>query len=151
MTRRNIARIVRVSTAIGLVLTAVLLAACSTQAAAPATGGGTESVPASAQPATPPTIKVLSPTDGDEVPAGDVTVKVEAANLKFTMPSNKNVAGEGHLHVTLDDRPFIMSVEPSVKIENVSPGTHKLVAELVQNNTDSLDPPVKQEITFVAK
>ena len=67
------------------------------------------------------------------------------------MPSNTLVAGEGHLHVTLDDEPFKMSTTPDYVYEGVTPGEHKLEVELVQNDTKSFSPPVKQELTFVAK
>jgi hypothetical protein len=33
----------------------------------------------------------------------------------------------------------------------VAPGAHTLKAELVQNDTKSFNPPVEQEITFVAE
>ena len=62
-----------------------------------------------------------------------------------------NVAGEGHVHFTLDGQPFKMSVNPDYVYAGVQPGSHTLEAELVQNDTKSFDPPVKQEITFVAE
>jgi hypothetical protein len=80
-----------------------------------------------------------------------MTVAVETTGLEFVMPSNTNVAGEGHVHFTLDDRPFVMSIEPEAVIDDVEAGPHTLVAELVQNDTSSFDPPVKQTIEFIAE
>lgn len=129
------------------VLAAAALAGCSGgQPAAPAETGAASAVPAVA-----PTVKLVEPLDGATVPAGDLKVDVETTGLTFVMPSNTNVAGEGHVHYTLDDRPFLMSVTTDAVFEAVEPGEHKLVAELVQNNTQSFDPPVKQEITFTAE
>ena len=112
-----------------------------------ASTGPDQSVP----PVTPPTIELVTPAEGATVPAGDVSVSVKTTGLKFVMPSNTLVAGEGHLHVTLDDEPFKMSTTPDYVYEGVTPGEHKLEVELVQNDTKSFSPPVKQEITFVAK
>ncbi len=121
----------------------VALGGCAKGAATGATGPA-ESV-------TPPTIELVTPAEGATVPAGDVSVSVKTTGLKFAMPSNTLVAGEGHLHVTLDDEPFKMSTTPDYVYEGVTPGEHKLEVELVQNDTKSFSPPVKQEITFVAK
>ena len=101
--------------------------------------------------AAPPTMELVQPLQGDTVPAGELPVKVETTGHKFTMASNTNVPGEGHVHYTLDDRPFVMSITPDTILENVEPGEHTLIAELVQNNTQPFDPPVRQEITFTAE
>ena len=78
-------------------------------------------------------------------------MSVKATGLKFVMAGGTNVAGEGHVHFTLDGEPFKMSTSPDYTYEDVTPGEHKLVAELVQNDTKSFSPPVEQEITFTAK
>lgn len=139
---------IRVVIAVGLVLSLALLAACGTDPNAPAEqqeqSGGSESASA-------PTLKLVAPGPGETVPAGTVTVTVETTGLEFVMPSNDNVPGEGHVHFTLDDRPFIMSVEKQAELEDVEPGPHTLEAELVQNNTDSFSPPITQTIEFVAE
>lgn len=114
--------------------------------------GNEVSTPAAASaPVEPPTVELVQPLQGESVPAGDLPVRVETTGLKFTMASNTNVTGEGHVHYTLDDRPFIMSTTPDAILEDVEPGEHTLVAELVQNNTEPFDPPVRQEITFTAE
>lgn len=139
------------------VLAGLALAGCSggqksAQDATPSTSAKpAETGAAASAPATPPTLKLVAPQDGATVPAGDLTVNVEATGLKFSMPSNTNVAGEGHVHFTLDDRPFVMSITPDAVIEGVEPGTHTLEAELVQNSTESFDPPVREEIAFTAE
>lgn len=129
---------------------AALLAGCS--GGAPA---GETTAPAAEQPAsdaaTAPTLEITEPADGTTVPAGDLKVNSDVTDLKFTMPSNTNVPGEGHIHYTLDDRPFEMSITPDMVIKGVEPGEHTLEAELVQNNTQPLDPPVRAEITFTAE
>ena len=129
-----------------LSLTALSLSACTT---GPATRGssGTSS-PARA---VAPTIKLVTPTDGAEVPAGDLPMTVETTGLKFVMPSNTVVPGEGHVHFTLDDKPLQMSATPAYVMKNVTPGPHTLKAVLVQNDAKPLDPPVVQTVTFTVK
>ena len=134
-----------------LVVLSLALVAGALMALGGCAKGGSTGPDQSAAPATPPTIELVTPANGATVPAGDVSVSVKTTDLKFVMPSNTLVAGEGHLHVTLDDEPFKMSTTPDYVYEGVTPGEHKLEVELVQNDTKSFSPPVKQEITFVAK
>lgn len=144
MTAR-LTRIVRVVSLLGVIIALGLLAGCAGTTPAPAktsSAGGEIG---------PMTVEILEPTDGAEVAAGTVTVGVETTGITFAMPSNTLVAGEGHVHFTLDDRPFVMSVEKQATLEDVEPGSHTLKAELVQNDTQSFSPPVEQTIEFTAK
>lgn len=136
--------IMRIVTIIGLLAALALLGGCSA-------GKPASSSDASAAPAETPTLKLTVPEDGAKVPAGTVSVAVETTGLEFVMPSNKNVAGQGHVHFSIDGGPIVMSVEPKTELKDVEPGKHKLVAELVQNNTESFDPPIEQEIEFIAE
>lgn len=143
-------RIIRIASAIGLVLALGLLAACAktpstSSAAAPERDAGSEAATG------PLTVTLTAPTAGATVPAGDITVAVETTGLEFVMPGGENVAGQGHVHFTLDDRPEQMSAEKEAVIKDVEPGSHTLVAQLVGNDAKPLDPPVKQEIEFVAE
>lgn len=134
--------------------TAVALAGCAQSTAGSTAPTGQPTPAASSAPAknvAPPTIVLDTPTDGAVVPSGSVPIAVTTTNLEFVMPSNTNVAGQGHVHFTLDDEPFEMSTDPEYTLENVAPGEHRLKAELVQNDTSSFDPPVLQEITFTAE
>jgi len=140
-------KVLRIATAVGMLLTLILLAACSGTAKPPAASGGE----ADAAPGTPPTLQLTAPVAGAVVPAGTVSVAVETTGLKYVMPSNTNVSGEGHVHFTLDDRPEVMSTTPEAEITDVEPGTHTLTAELVQNNTQPFDPPITETIEFVAE
>lgn len=140
---RRIRMLLKLVTVLGLIVLVPLLAACSQ--------GASESKPQASSSGSSATVKIVEPTDGAEIAAGTLAVRVEVSDLKLSMPSNTNVAGEGHVHFTLDDRPFEMSVEPKIEFKDVTAGEHTLKAELVQNNTDSFDPPIYEEITFTAK
>lgn len=130
-------------------LAAVVLAGCSGAEKAETPVRATESPAVAEAPA--PTIELTEPLAGATVLAGEVPVNVKTTNLKFASASNTNVPGEGHVHYTLDDRPFVMSITPDAVLKDVEPGTHKLVAELVQNNTQPFNPPVLQEIEFTVE
>ncbi len=144
MTAR-LTRIARTLSVLGVIAALGLLAGCAGTTPVP---GDTSSTGAETGPMS---VKVLEPTEGAEVAAGTVTVRVETTGITFAMPSNTLVAGEGHVHFTLDDRPFVMSVEKQVTLEDVEPGSHTLKAELVQNDTQPFSPPVEQIIEFTAK
>jgi hypothetical protein len=142
-------RIMRVLVLAALIASVVSAAGCSSSPAASEASTSTSSAaPASAA---APTVELTAPLDGAKVRAGDVSLSVKTTGLKFTMASNTNVPGEGHVHFTLDGTPFKMSVKPDYVYAGVTPGPHTLIAELVQNDTKPFDPPVKQEISFVAE
>lgn len=141
-------RIIRIASALGLLLALVLLAACATDTGS---SGDSSAAPSSGATVEPPTMTLVTPAAGAVVPAGTVTVAVETTGLEFVMPSNTNVAGQGHVHFTLDDGSEEMSVEKSFEFENVEPGQHTLEAQLVQNDTKPFDPPVKQTIEFTVE
>ena len=144
----TLSRIVRVASALGLLLAVVLLFGCAESADVDPEN---RQLASSAPVAAAPTVKLIMPAAGATVPAGTVRVAVETTGLEFVMPSGTNVAGQGHVHFTLDDRPFVMSIEKGAELEDVEPGIHRLIVELVQNDTDSFDPPIKQELEFVVE
>ncbi|MHB9002538.1 MAG: hypothetical protein ACYC6C_00550 [Coriobacteriia bacterium] len=145
--RHKMPAALRIAAIIGTLALLPLLGACTAANTETAAPSGSPSGATTAE----MTVRLLTPTQDAEVPAGTVTVEVETSGLTFTMPSNTNVPGEGHVHFTLDDRPFEMATEPRLVIQDVSPGRHTLKAELVQNDTESFDPPIEQEIEFTAK
>jgi len=136
---------------LSLVVLSLALAAGALVALGGCAKGGSTGADQSAAPVTPPTIEIVTPAAGATVPAGDVSMSVKTTDLKFVMPSNTPVAGEGHVHFSLDGGPEQMSAAPDYVYKDVAPGEHRLVAQLVQNDTKPFSPPVKQEITFVAK
>lgn len=146
-------RLALTALSLALAVSAVtVLGGCAKSAATDSSTTPTSAAPAaSTAPATLPTIEIVTPAEGSTVAAGDVSVSVKTTGLKFANPSNTLVAGEGHVHFTLDTKPFEMSISPEYVFKGVAPGEHKLVAELVQNDTQSFSPKVEQEITFVAK
>ncbi|KAF0209293.1 MAG: hypothetical protein FD171_18 [Actinobacteria bacterium] len=147
-------RMIRIAAAGGLLLALGLLAACAAEPPATKAEPGAVVDPGTADPTAPvetPTVRITIPAGGAKVPAGTVTVAVETTGLEFVMPGGTNVAGQGHVHFSLDGGPIVMSVEKEAELKDVAPGTHTLVAELVQNDTESFSPPIEQEIEFVVE
>lgn len=144
----TLSRIVRVASALGLLLAVVLLFGCAESADADPEN---RQLVSSAPVAAAPTVKLATPIAGATVPVGTVKVAVETTGLEFVKPSGTNVPGQGHVHFTLDDRPFVLSIEREAELKDVEPGRHKIIAELVQNDTESFDPPIKQELEFVVE
>jgi outer membrane protein assembly factor BamB len=129
----------------------------------PLAGFGVPSVIGFKLGSTAPAVKIVSPTEGSSVAAGDITVTAEATNFNFVNKLGQaNVAGQGHLHFFLDvDAPTAQG-QPAVTgagtyaavaastytWKNVAAGTHTLSVELVNNNHTPLNPPVVQKVTI---
>jgi hypothetical protein len=102
---------------------------------------------------------VLSLTNGASLKGPGVVVAFQASGLTIvpsTVPLSEagkhpevNRPGEGHLHYMLDLQPLSVwyKTDP-FQIQEVPPGEHLLMVELVNNDHSSLSPPVLQLIRF---
>ncbi len=104
-----------------------------------------------------PTIKILEPTDGSNVSAGNVTVMVEVNDFELVNKLGQDsVAGEGHIHYYMDaavptapGKPaitapgtYVPTENTSYSWQNVSAGMHNFSVQLVNNDHTPLEPPV---------
>jgi hypothetical protein len=116
----------------------------------------TLAAPASAQ---APGVVVAAPTNGAVVAGSSVTVRYATSSLALVRSPvqveeagrhpEANVAGQGHVHLTLDLWPLVMlDREEPYTFANVPPGEHQLTVELVGNDHSPLNPPVVQVIRF---
>jgi hypothetical protein len=102
-----------------------------------------------------PSIKILEPADGSEVPAGNVTVVVEVNDFELVNKlGQKNAEGEGHIHYYLDaavptapGKPavtapgtYVPTANTSFTWQNVSAGMHNISVQLVNNDHTPLEP-----------
>jgi hypothetical protein len=106
-----------------------------------------------------PALTVKSPTEGEVIGGSKVTVEFSATDFEIVPSSvpvsefgkrpDANRLGEGHLHFMLDAQPLVIwsSADPYT-FENVPPGEHQLMVELVNNDHSSLAPKVMQLIRF---
>jgi hypothetical protein len=105
-------------------------------------------------------VMVDFPTD-TTLAARNITIEVSVTNFNIVEKlSGTPAAGEGHLHYYLDVDPpttagepaitdeesFRASTETSLLWENVSPGSHTLSVQLVNNDHTPLEPPVTDSI-----
>ena len=65
------------------------------------------------------------------------TVKVEVTGVKLIDPALTNkrpTKGEGHLHYRVDDGPVIATTAPKLSFHELTPGKHKIVIMLANND-----------------
>jgi len=115
-----------------------------------------------------PSVSILSPQDSADIPAGDVTITIQANNFNIVEKQGQaNVAGEGHVHYYLDlgtvpftpGKPAIPSdpkvtwahmAASSYTFRNILPGMHTLSVQLVNNDHTPVVPLVYQSIMVIA-
>lgn len=110
---------------------------------------------------TSPVVRIVSPTYGGAVSAGNVTVHVRLLNYPVVAESGADrVAGQGHLHYYLDRAPPIVPGEPAITQpgtygssestsfvwSNVSAGVHTFGVELVNGDDTPLSPVVRDQV-----
>jgi hypothetical protein len=94
-------------------------------------GSGT---PACVRPETQAQIQIVSPSEGQQFPDGNVRVELKITGGKIaSVGSTQNKPGEGHLHISVDGRLASMTGEAAQTLE-LPPGQHKLEVEYVAND-----------------
>lgn len=102
-------------------VTALFLAGC----------GGSGSGASAARPTTKATMQIVAPTP-NAVTGPDFTVKVDVEGGRVVrQTTGKLTADEGHIHLTLDGKGYVMSYGDQQDFRNVTPGQHSLQAEFV--------------------
>jgi hypothetical protein len=103
-------------------LGAALVAGCASGGSSPST---------QVRPTTPARMQILQPTP-DEVTGPDFTVQIGVLGGKVVKATTGPLTPtEGHVHLTLDGKPYVMAFGDSQPFDNVSPGPHSLQAEFV--------------------
>ena len=70
----------------------------------------------------------------------NVTLKLSVENFKIVQPSDKNVVGEGHFHLFLDNGTYIVVAGDEYTFTNLTPGVHVVKAEMHNNDHSPLGP-----------
>lgn len=106
-----------------------------------------------------PELVVSAPADGATITGTDVAVSFQVSGINL-VPSGVPLAeagkrpeanrpGEGHLHFMLDLLPIVVWEHPEpYTFNNITPGEHQLMVELVNNDHSPLSPPVVKQIRF---
>jgi|GEM_PF-1763882 len=115
--------------------------------------------PLAAQQAQRPELIVTAPTNEMVIQEANVTVEFNVNGVQLVQSSvplaeagkrpDANRPGEGHIHLMLDLQPVVVweRNEPYT-FNNIPPGEHQLMVELVNNDHSPLSPPVVQNIRF---
>jgi hypothetical protein len=111
----------------------------------------------------PPSLVILSPRDGANVPSGSVTVDIQVSNFNIVDKQGQaNVSHEGHVHFYLDVEAPTTPGQPAIPASgtwaqvaattytftNVAAGTHTISVELINNDHTPLEPAVVARITI---
>ncbi|MBI2101983.1 hypothetical protein HYT53_05225 [Candidatus Woesearchaeota archaeon] len=99
------------------------------------------------QPEGIPSLKIVSPKDGELIKSSKVTVQVDAENFNIVPVGEPVKENEGHFHVWLDSEKKV-TPDKTMTFENIVSGRHTIVAELVKSNHSSLSPRVAKTITI---
>jgi hypothetical protein len=110
-----------------------------------------------------PSIKVLSPHNGDTV-SGDFTVQVAITNFNSScdLMGKANLTGYGHWHLNVDTMSGPMmgmatmlgmacTTSFQASTEGLSPGHHKFIALLVDNQHAPIMPDVADEVDLIVR
>jgi hypothetical protein len=141
----------RWSSFVGSTLVAATLVACTGGASTSSPSTGATGVPTT-RPSSTAQLKIMSPTTGEVLPAGDITLRLKLTGAKVVAPTSLNlVPNEGHLHVILDNQLISMTATTTTTLPNVAPGTHLLKVEFVANDHAPFDPRVIAATSFTVK
>jgi len=95
-----------------------------------------------------PEVNITSPADGTHLEDERFTLLYEVANftLNGSAMGGANVAGEGHVHVTVDGHEIAATANKSVEVTHLKPGKRSVKVALYNNDHTLLDPEVHDEI-----
>lgn len=117
-----------------------------------ALGGGGGDEGSAAPVSTDATITITSPSDGDEVPAGEVIpIDVEVDGGEITTDTATDDPSKGHLHVYIDGQLASMPMGDAAEVEFPEPGQYELTVEFTRADHRSFDPPVLSKVTVTAR
>jgi hypothetical protein len=110
-------------------------------------------------------VEIVSPTDGDLVESGDVTVRLEVEGL-VVVPAGVEQPASGHHHLIVDaplpdlDRPIPAEAgryihlgkgQTEFVLEGLTAGPHEVIALMGDHLHVPLSPPVADTVRFVVR
>jgi hypothetical protein len=99
-----------------------------------------------------PSIKIISPAQGDEITGSAVGVRVNVTNFRLAdiklNPVNRE--NEGHILYDIDGRRQ-QTPMTIVSFTNVAAGVHILKVQLMNNDKMPIEPPIIDVVTFTTK
>lgn len=100
------------------------------------------------RPTTQAAVEIISPTEGQAVPGGQVGISVELTGGEIaSVSSTANTPGEGHLHISVDGRLASMTGATNQTLD-LPPGVRELSVEYVANDHAPFCVRVSDRVTF---
>lgn len=98
-----------------------------------------------------PVLEVTSPTEGQELSGGKVTIKASVSNFDLVDYTTHKTAtaGEGHLHFFIDGGRYAFTYFPSYTYTDVKPGEHEITVILVNSDHTNLKPSIEKKVKFM--
>jgi len=93
----------------------------------------------------PANFSIKSPANWENVDS-DVTLKFSSENIKLIQPTGKNVLGEGHFHLFVDNSSYVIVSDNNYTFKELSPGVHVVKVEL--HNNDHSSTGVERSVMF---
>jgi hypothetical protein len=137
---------------VSLVMTAALLAACTSDPAPPDGSAATSVSPAANRPSSTASIAIVSPKQGEVVHGSTTVLKAKLTGGEIVQQTSTDLQpDQGHLHVILDDHLVTMTASTETQLSDLTPGTHILQVEFVANDHAPFDPRVIAKTSFEVK
>lgn len=98
-----------------------------------------------------PTLSISKPAPGTVVDGPELDVEVNLGGIDLDPQSlgGKHEAGKGALHVSVDGLVRVVSAEPKIKLEGLSPGPHVIGVRLANLDGTLPQPPVEASVEIV--
>jgi len=126
----------------------MILAACTSKPSP-----GPSSTPTvNARPSSTAVLKIVSPTQGQEVPTSGVTVKIELTGAHIVPAGTRALRpDEGHVHLRVDGKTITLFGGLSVSTGKLTAGPHLIEVEFAASDHGPFNPRVIERVTVTAK
>jgi len=96
-------------------------------------------------------LKILSPTDGEQVPTSGVVVKISLTGAKLVAAGTRaNRPDEGHVHLRVDGVTITLFGGLEVPTGKLTPGGHLIEVEFAASDHTPFEPRVIESVTVRA-
>jgi len=103
-------------------------------------------------PPKPPSISIVSPTEGQVVMSPedtmDVSLTISTQNLILKSPGTAAKYGEGYLKVTIDAESSKAVTSKTYLVSGLSIGAHTIKVEVMNNDRTSYSPAISKQVAF---
>lgn len=95
-----------------------------------------------------PTLRIVSPEDGDVLSSRNVELKMEVRGVELTPRRSTNAA---YVQLRLDDMPPVKGYSETFTFQEVAPGNHVVRVELRRGDGTEFSPPRRTQVRFTVR